>query len=908
MNEPRTPADESSAPRDVSRWRLAHIELDETTLELRVRGELAAVERKPLELLMWLLRRPGEVVTKEELFDALWAGRVVTESVLTKCVAKLRSALGDDGQAILKTVHGFGYRLVAPVQRLQFTTGASTRAATSLQPGDAPPQRPHWRLLRRFEGSRGEVWLAEHRKLGELRVFKFAPDGAGLAQLKREVTVYRLLRETLGPRDDLVSVLDWNFDEAPYFVELAHCSQGNLADWLQAQGGAAEVPLATRVELIAQAADALAAAHSAGVLHKDIKPSNVLVELDAAGQPRVCLGDFGSGRVLDAERLRALEITRMGFTQTMLADASTSGTWAYLAPEVVGGQPPTVRADIFALGVLLYQVLVGDLRRPLAPGWERDIDDELLRTDVAACCDRDATHRLGDAGELARRLRALPARHAQEGARQQANAEAQAARTTLERVRARRPWLLGLAGVAGVALLAISVQYQQVRSARDQALQHATVAATVNDFLVRDLIAAANPDVAGVPDATVRSVLAQAGASLATRFAQQPDAAAALRNALGYSWAGIGDYDAAARLFEASARSSASEELRARAWLGLAQASNVSTRSAEAGAALDAARGLLASLQPAQPRLVLLHDVEAAALLMLNGDVEAGVRGLATLRPAVESTWGAGSPEAIRLLTTLAQAHVEAGRLDEGLALFREALAQTEAVAGPGHAGSLVQRFGIGQTLFIAGRREEAEVAYREAYALAQGSLGPDHLTTVRLGHGMANALPPAARAVEGRALLERLLATARQRFGADHEETQVLLNDLARNVGDAGERERERQMYAELLQLQRGTLEPGHYFMLVTMKNLARSHSYSGQHATALKWAAEAHDGARQSLGTAHYLTCVIGLQRAKALLDLARREEARQIAAPCAQQLSAQLGADHPHSKDAASLLARL
>jgi len=135
--------DDAAAPRDVSRWRVGEIELDEATLELRRRGELVAIERKPLELLMWLLRHPGEVITKEELFDALWAGRVVTESVLTKCVAKLRQAIGDDAQAVLKTVHGFGYRLVAPVERLALQFEPAPPESSALQDGDSPPQRPN---------------------------------------------------------------------------------------------------------------------------------------------------------------------------------------------------------------------------------------------------------------------------------------------------------------------------------------------------------------------------------------------------------------------------------------------------------------------------------------------------------------------------------------------------------------------------------------------------------------------------------------------------------------------------------------------------------------------------------------------------------------------------------------------
>jgi non-specific serine/threonine protein kinase len=547
----------TTPPRDVSRWRVGEIELDEATLELRVRGELVSLERKPLELLMWLLRHPGEVITKDELFDALWAGRVVTESVLTKCVAKLRHAIGDDSQAVLKTVHGFGYRLIAPVQRLALAFDRAPPGPRALQAGDSPPQRPHWRLQRRFEGSRGENWLVVHAKSGEQRVFKFALDAAGLAQLKREVTLHRLLRDTLGPRDDLVRVLDWNLEEAPCFVELEHCAHGSLIDWLAAQGGVAAVPLATRLDLVAQAADALAGAHSAGVLHKDVKPGNLMIESDATGRPRVRLGDFGSGRVLDAERLQALEITRMGFTQAATAEGSTSGTWAYMAPEVVAGQPPTVHADLFSLGVLLYQLVVGDLRRPLAPGWERDLDDALLREDVAACCDQDPARRLGDAAELARRLRSLPARHAQAAARQEAAAQALATHQALARARQRRAWLSGVALVALTGLVVALGLLWEVRASRqvaEAAARDATARArtleAVNQFLTKDLIEAADPLRTGRRDQTVRGALQASEAAIAVRLAGQPLQEAAVQRALGNAYHGLSDFDSARRALE----------------------------------------------------------------------------------------------------------------------------------------------------------------------------------------------------------------------------------------------------------------------------------------------------------------------------------------------------------------------
>ena len=76
----------------------------------------------------------------------------------------------------------------------------------------------------------------------------------------------------------------------------------------------------------------------------------------------------------------------------------------YVAPEVLAGQSPTAASDVYALGVLLYQLTVGDFRKPLAPGWETDIADPLIREDIASAACGDAARRMKTAAEFAERL------------------------------------------------------------------------------------------------------------------------------------------------------------------------------------------------------------------------------------------------------------------------------------------------------------------------------------------------------------------------------------------------------------------------------------------------------------------------------------------------------------------------
>ncbi len=522
-------------------WTFASAVFDERTLELRVRGEIVDVERKPCEVLLHLLLHAGEVVTKDELLEAVWPRRILTETALTKCIARLREALGDIDQSIVKTIYGLGYRLVAPVH-----VEASVAPPTphfDFNVGDNPPLRPHWKLLRRLGGgSHGEAWLARHEKTSEQRVFKFALDAPALISLKREITLFRLLNDTLDERAQVVRLLDWNLEQPPCFIEAEYIAGGSLADWIAQKGGFASIVPAQRVDLAAQIAEALAGTHSVGVLHKDLKPTNVLIDTDDAEHPLVRLGDFGSGGMLDPDRLDALHITRMGFTGTLHA-GETSGTLTYLAPEVLAGQPSTVQTDIYALGVILYQLVVGDLHRPLAPGWERDVVDEQLREDIAAAADIDPSRRLGDAGELARRLRSLSERRRQRAeerssvaAAARAQSEAQQAKQDAEKMRARRTGMRVALGVLLGALIVSSVLFVDAQRARGRAETETAHAKAVSDFLNDDVLTVVSSGDQPVKDLTVKQLLNAASQQADKRFVDQPDIGGDVDHSLGMSY------------------------------------------------------------------------------------------------------------------------------------------------------------------------------------------------------------------------------------------------------------------------------------------------------------------------------------------------------------------------------------
>ncbi len=530
---------EREDPSGALRWHFNGCVLDESSLQLSVRGAVVELERKPLEVLRYLLRHAGEVVTKDEVLEAVWPGRILSDTVLAKAISRLREVLGETAADTLKTVHGYGYRLVAEVRVEQHTTPVPKQASLGLQRGDHPPLRPNWVLVAHLEsGGRGEVWRVQHEKNSEQRVLKFALDDAALTSLKREITLNRLLRQSLGEQAAVTQLLDWNLQQPPFFIELPYLPQGSLADWAAAAGGLALIPLTTRLDVAAQIAEAVSAAHGVGVLHKDLKPANVLVT-GAAENPLIQLTDFGSGAVMEQAQLDALGITRMGLTQSIGGSDSTSGTPLYFAPEVLAGQPHTVRSDNYALGVLLYQLSVGDFKKPLSPGWERDIADPLLREDIAAAADGNPVHRLGDAEELAKRLRTLEARRIertrnemQHAAEQRALEAAAHLQRDNERLRTRRSWMTATVFALALGLVASLVLYRQSRLARDEALMAAATAEAVTSYFTDDIIDVVQADDIDVKTLSIEQLFERLALRVDSRLDGQPEVEARVRMTL----------------------------------------------------------------------------------------------------------------------------------------------------------------------------------------------------------------------------------------------------------------------------------------------------------------------------------------------------------------------------------------
>jgi eukaryotic-like serine/threonine-protein kinase len=723
-------------------WRFSDYEFDELRRELRTKGKPVELESKPLEILLQLLLHAGEVVTKEELLESVWPDVMVVDGSLATAVSKLRKAMGDEDHPAVVTVPRVGYRLAVPVYCKSVAAPAGPELG--FRSGDSAPGREQWQLVRPLERSgSSEVWIAENPKTREERVFKFAADGVRLKGLKREITISRFLRESLGERPEFVRILEWNFESAPFFLESEYAGP-NLAEWAERQGGLAKVPLGIRLQLVTDVAKAVASAHGIGVLHKDLKPANILVVPAKAGAGwQIKVADFGSASLFDPSRLQALGITNLGFTQTVSPETgSLTGTLMYMPPEVLAGQSPSASSDVYSLGVLLYQFLVGDFRKPLAPGWEAEIQDPLLREDVAEAASGDPAKRLSSAADLAERLLTLDQRRARRDELEATKLRAQVAERKLAEARARRPWVV-LAVVALAVGLGVSFTlYRRAARERDHASRQTAIATSINQFLSDDLLGRSNPFLSGKASESLTDAIKQASPSIDHQFKDEPLVAARLHQTIARALDNRTDYPDARSEYEHAAAlfRQIDGELSQDAIIVQLQRATAEARSYQkdsqplAKSILAQQEALIAKLpHPRSDVPVWLASARGMVALLIDNNAKAAAE---NFQSAVEKA--AVLPmfdESARLTfkQRLGFSYIRMGEGAKAEQTFRELILAFTRVTGPDSPNVLRVRLNLAQAYMIQNKHAEAVREANAIYPDFVTHLGPDHELTMQL-------------------------------------------------------------------------------------------------------------------------------------------------------------------------------
>jgi Tol biopolymer transport system component/tRNA A-37 threonylcarbamoyl transferase component Bud32 len=322
--------------------------------------------------------------------------------------------------------------------------------AEALQPGT---RLSHYRVESRIgAGGMGTVYLASDSRLDRRVAIKvihpaIASDPDRLARFHREA---RTVAQLTHP--GIVTVFDTGQENDVTFIVTEYVTGTTLRDVLAREGA---LPTRRVVEIGAQVAEALAAAHAVGITHRDVKPENIML----TGAGRAKLLDFGL-----AQARETLTEVDSAVTAWQTEEGVVLGTPGYTSPEQLRGGRIDPRSDIFSLGVVLYEMAAGV--RPFAGASTADVSSAVLRedppalADVAApptlraiidrCLEKDAGRRFQSASDLAFALTSLTTRSS-------AALDAPAAPPA----RHRRRWaavasvtLAALAGAAGLALLA----------------------------------------------------------------------------------------------------------------------------------------------------------------------------------------------------------------------------------------------------------------------------------------------------------------------------------------------------------------------------------------------------------------------------------------------------------------------
>lgn len=735
-------------------------------------------------------------------------------------------------------------------------------------------------------GGMGSVFLAaraddEYRK--EVAV-KIVRAGADDAESRRRFLVERQILASL-EHPNIARLHDGGTtdDDLPYVV-MEYVDGEPLTAYCDRQ----QLSVEARLRLFARVCDAVQYAHRNLVVHRDLKPGNILVTAD--GTPKLL--DFGIAKLLDDPAARPS-------TRTALRPMTPE----YASPEQVQGGPITTATDVYALGVLLCELLCG--RRPYKVDGRSPKSVEAAITTQAPERPSTAVFReasgSSEVGTGSRTSDAIAAARATTPERLRRRLEGDLDVITLMALRkeperrygsveqladdvrrhlkglpvaARRDTLRYKAGkfvgrhrgaVAASAVMLVLITalttFYAIRLARerDRARAEGAKATQVAEFLV-ELFRGAGPEQTQGHDVTARELLAAGAQRVERELSGVPVLQATVMGVIGRVYLGLGDYDESGRFLEA-----AETRLRQSSGAGVELATVLYDRGslAEKRGRHEQSAALLAESQ----RLLRAHtpqpDADLVRTLALQGynEIELGdfgaaeeflVEAVALARQLPRTPTEAGALS--QALNNLGRLRSEQSRYAEAEAALREGLNVRRSVFGNDHPLVGTSLDFLAEVLRRAGRLDESEAMFREAIEHGRRILGEDHpIVTTRMGN-LANVVENAGRAQEAVEINEEVLARHLRVLGPDHLKVADTFNNLATahiSLGNNAEAER---LLKESLRIRRLQFPGDHPEVATTLNNLAHVAASNLDFKAAEAYQQEAFEIDRRMLGENHH------------------------------------------------------
>jgi serine/threonine-protein kinase len=625
-----------------------------------------------------------------------------------------------------------------------------------------------------------------------------------------------------------------------------------------------QMPIHERVRLFARVCEAVQYAHANLVVHRDLKPSNILVTPSGA----LKLLDFGIAKALnEADNADPADATRAGLRLL---------TPAYAAPEQLRGDPISTAADVFSLGVILFELLTG--RRPFGEPGSRAadveravLDDEARRPSSAVAEPALRKQLAGDLDAIVlKALRKEPAhRYASAAAladdlRRHDDGQPVAARPEGRRYRAAKFVRRHRVGLAAAGLLALSLLggfAATAWQARAAALE-ARKSEAVKEFLI-SVFQLADPAQAAGKDVSLRQVLDRGADRVQRELADQPAVQAELLTVLAGIYAELGVVDRAGAL--------AAEALQI-------NEHRLGPDSVAAGVNLR----------------------QQAALAIARGDAAAG-EDLARRALAIHRNAGSGSQrEVAESLDILVMSLRQRGRSADALPLAEESLAVRRAALGDGHRLVADSKNNLAVLLREQGRYDEAAALYRQVLDQRRRLLGDEHPHVALALHNFSTLQHFRGEYREAAALSQEAIAAFRRLYGDDHPLTLAARSTQGAIDRFLGNHDAAEATFRGVLASWRATLGEDHPNAMVTVGGLGRILRDRGALDEAEQILRQLDARWRARMGTTHPTGAMIRRQLGGVLADRGRYEEAETFLRESLDGLRAVYGQAHPEVAD--------